>query len=67
LAADLTFDPGNGNVTVSWQANIINSTMEPDPTVDALIQAYANDPDYLALVNTRSVTHRWISHARVAR
>ena len=50
--ADLTFDPATGATTVAWKTNVISTTGEKDPTIDALIQSYANDPAYQALVNT---------------
>ncbi len=49
--ADLTFDPGTGNVTVGWQNLIVNPAGTKDPTVDALITGYASDATYQALVN----------------
>ena len=50
--ADLTFDPATGATTVAWKTNAVSTTGEKDPTIDALIQSYASDPAYQALINT---------------
>ena len=50
--ADFTFDPATKAVTVAWQRLVISTTGEKDPTIDALIQSYVNNPVYQALVNT---------------
>ena len=50
--ADFTFDPATKAVTVNWQRLVVSTTGEKDPTIDALIQSYANDPAYQALINT---------------
>jgi 5'-nucleotidase/UDP-sugar diphosphatase len=49
--ADLTFDPGTGDVTVAWQKLAVSTTGVKDPTVDGIIQTYSSDPDYQALIN----------------
>ncbi len=49
--ADMTFDPSTGAVTVAWKTNAISTTAAEDPTVKAVIDAYATDPAYLALIN----------------
>ena len=36
----------------AWTTNAISTTGTQDPTINAVITAYATDPDYLALVNT---------------
>jgi 2',3'-cyclic-nucleotide 2'-phosphodiesterase (5'-nucleotidase family) len=48
--ADITVDT-DGSVTVAWQSLVIGTSDPQDPAVDALIYEYANDPDYLELVN----------------
>lgn len=50
--ADMSFDPTTKAVTVNWQRIIVSTTGAVDPTVDGVIKTYANDPAYLALVNT---------------
>jgi 5'-nucleotidase/UDP-sugar diphosphatase len=50
--ADMTFDPATEAVTVSWSKTNVSTSGDKDPTIDALIQSYATDPDYLDLVNT---------------
>lgn len=50
--ADFTFDPATKAVTVAWQRLVVSTTGDKDPTIDALIQTYANDPAYKTLVNT---------------
>ena len=56
--ADLTFNPTSGAVTVAWQSLTVypSTSVTPpptavDPTVQAVIDTYANDPAYLAKVN----------------
>lgn len=49
--ADLTFDPATKAVTVSWSKKIVSTTGSEDPLVKTVIDTYANDPGYLALVN----------------
>ncbi len=49
--ADMTFDPATKAVTVNWQSLTVSTTGDKDPTIDALIQTYANDPAYQALIN----------------
>lgn len=49
--ADLTFDPATKNVTVAWQKLWVSTTGAEDAGVKAVIDSYANDPNYLALVN----------------
>ena len=50
--ADFTFDPATKAVTVAWQRLTVSTTGDKDPTIDALIQTYASDPAYQALINT---------------
>ncbi len=50
--ADFTVDPATKAVTVAWQRLVVSTTGDKDPTIDALIQSYANDPAYKTLVNT---------------
>jgi 2',3'-cyclic-nucleotide 2'-phosphodiesterase (5'-nucleotidase family) len=49
--ADLTFDPATKAVTVAWQKLAVSTTGAEDPDVKGVIDGYANDPAYLALVN----------------
>lgn len=49
--ADMTFDSGTGNVTVSWTKLTVSTIGAKDPAVDALIQGYVSDPAYQALIN----------------
>ena len=49
--ADLTFDTGTKAVTVAWQKLAVSTTGSEDPDVKGVIDTYANDPAYLALVN----------------
>jgi 2',3'-cyclic-nucleotide 2'-phosphodiesterase (5'-nucleotidase family) len=49
--ADMTFDPATGAVTVNWSKTNVSTTGDMDPTIDALITAYASDPAYQALIN----------------
>lgn len=50
--ADFTFDPATKAVTVAWQRLVVSTTGDKDPTIDTLIQSYANEPAYKTLVNT---------------
>ncbi len=49
--ADLSFDTVTGAVTVAWSTTVISTSGPEDATVKTLIQGYATDPAYLALVN----------------
>ncbi len=49
--ADMTFDPTTKAVTVSWQKILVSTTGAEDPAVKAVIDSYASDPAYLALIN----------------
>jgi 2',3'-cyclic-nucleotide 2'-phosphodiesterase (5'-nucleotidase family) len=49
--ASLTFDPATKAVTVGWQSLIVDPAGAKDPTVDALINGFASDPTYQALIN----------------
>lgn len=49
--ADITVGT-DGSVSITWTRNVINTTDAQDPTILALINSYATDPDYLNLVNT---------------
>jgi 2',3'-cyclic-nucleotide 2'-phosphodiesterase (5'-nucleotidase family) len=48
--ADITVGT-DGSVSVVWDDLAIPTTDPMDPAVEALIYDYANDPDYLALIN----------------
>jgi len=50
--ADLAYDPAAKTVAVTWQKLAVSTTGTVDPDIDALIKSYANDPEYLTLVNT---------------
>lgn len=49
--ADVTFDPDTGNASISWQSLVVGTTDAQYPPIDALVQSYASDPAYLALIN----------------
>ena len=49
--ADLTFDPATKAVTAAWQKITVSTTGAEDAAVKGVIDTYANDPTYLALVN----------------
>jgi 5'-nucleotidase / UDP-sugar diphosphatase len=49
--ADLTFDPATKAVTVTWQKLTVSTTGAEDTTVKGVIDGYANDANYLALVS----------------
>lgn len=49
--ADFTYDPATGAVSIVWTRLTVNTTDPEDATVKNLINGYANDPDYLAIVN----------------
>jgi 2',3'-cyclic-nucleotide 2'-phosphodiesterase (5'-nucleotidase family) len=42
----------SGAVSVTWQRYNPLTALAPDPTITGIINTYATDPDYLALVNT---------------
>jgi 2',3'-cyclic-nucleotide 2'-phosphodiesterase (5'-nucleotidase family) len=48
--ADITLNT-NGTATVAWQRITIATTAAEDPAVKGVIDTFANDPTYLALVN----------------
>jgi uncharacterized repeat protein (TIGR01451 family) len=48
--ADVTVTPA-GAVSIAWSRTTGFTTGEKDPAIDALIQSYASDPDYQALIN----------------
>ncbi|MGB8646612.1 MAG: 5'-nucleotidase C-terminal domain-containing protein [Anaerolineae bacterium] len=51
--ADFTYDTSTNTVTdVTWTQNKILTSATEDPTVKGVIDTYANDAAYLALVNT---------------
>jgi 2',3'-cyclic-nucleotide 2'-phosphodiesterase/3'-nucleotidase/5'-nucleotidase len=50
--ADFTFDPATKAVTVAWQRLAVSTSGAEDPAIKAVINTYATDPAYLALVNT---------------
>jgi len=41
----------DGSVSVTWTRNVIGTSDPQDPTILALINSYATNPDYLNLVN----------------
>jgi 2',3'-cyclic-nucleotide 2'-phosphodiesterase/3'-nucleotidase len=41
----------DGSVSITWTRNVISTSGPKDPTIDALITGYANDPAYVAIVN----------------
>jgi 2',3'-cyclic-nucleotide 2'-phosphodiesterase (5'-nucleotidase family) len=49
--ADFTFNPGTGAATVTWTRITVATTDPQYPPIDALVDSYATDPDYLALIN----------------
>ena len=49
--ADLSYDPDTGSVAVAWQSLTVSTTGVEDTVVKAIIDGYANDPEYLAIVN----------------
>jgi 2',3'-cyclic-nucleotide 2'-phosphodiesterase (5'-nucleotidase family) len=49
--ADFTFDPTTKAVTINWQSLAVSTTGAEDPAIKALIQSYASDPAYQALIN----------------
>ncbi|HEX5589444.1 MAG TPA: 5'-nucleotidase C-terminal domain-containing protein [Candidatus Limnocylindrales bacterium] len=49
--ADITFEPASEATTVTWQSLAVPTTGAGDPAVSAVVQAYASDPAYLALIN----------------
>ncbi len=49
--ADIVVTPA-GAVTVAWQSLTVSTSGPQDPEIVALINKWATDPDYLALVNT---------------
>jgi 2',3'-cyclic-nucleotide 2'-phosphodiesterase (5'-nucleotidase family) len=56
---DVAYDPGTGASTVTWLTTSVSTSGAKDPTIDALITGYANDPAYLALINNPSATRQW--------
>ncbi len=48
--ADITV-ADNGTVSTTWAKLTVSTTDPKDPTIDALVTAYATDPAYLAIVN----------------
>jgi 2',3'-cyclic-nucleotide 2'-phosphodiesterase (5'-nucleotidase family) len=49
--ADFVYDPATKATTVTWQKLAVSTTAVENPAVKAVIDTYANDADYLALVN----------------
>lgn len=49
--ADLTYDPATKAVAVAWSPIVVGIADPEYPPVLALVQAYASDPDYQALIN----------------
>ncbi len=49
--ADFTFDPTTGAITVTW-TRLVVATSDPEyAPIKALVDGYANDPAYQALIN----------------
>ncbi|MCL4561549.1 MAG: 5'-nucleotidase C-terminal domain-containing protein [Chloroflexi bacterium] len=48
--ADIVYNTVSGAVTITWNA-LATAAAAPNPDVDALINTYATDPEYLALIN----------------
>jgi 2',3'-cyclic-nucleotide 2'-phosphodiesterase / 3'-nucleotidase / 5'-nucleotidase len=49
--ADITVDLGTGDDSVTWSKIVVGTGDPQYPPVQALVDAYATDPDYLALIN----------------
>jgi 5'-nucleotidase/UDP-sugar diphosphatase len=49
--ADLTFDPDTKAVTVNWQSLVVDPAGAQDAAINTLVNDYANDPNYLDLIN----------------
>jgi 2',3'-cyclic-nucleotide 2'-phosphodiesterase (5'-nucleotidase family) len=48
--ANVTVDP-SGSVGITWTTTTVSTSAVQDPTINALVNSYANDPDYLDIVN----------------
>ena len=48
--ADITVNP-TGGASVAWQRLTVTATTPQDPTIEALVQEYATDPAYMALIS----------------
>ncbi len=49
--ADFTFDASTRTAAVTWKTNKISTTAAEDATVKGVIDGYASDADYQALIN----------------
>ncbi len=49
--ADFTFDPVTGAVTVAWSRITVATTDPENAPIKAVVDGYANDPAYQALIN----------------
>ena len=49
--ADLTYNTDTQAVTVAWQSLTVPTTGTGDANVAAIVNSYASDPEYLALIN----------------
>lgn len=50
--ADITYSPDNGAVGIAWTRLGVGTSDPEDPAVKAVVQSYASDPAYQALINT---------------
>jgi 5'-nucleotidase / UDP-sugar diphosphatase len=50
--ADITYDPDTGAVGIAWQRIVVGTSDPQYPPVHTLVQSYATDPAYQALINT---------------
>ena len=50
--ADMTYNPGTGAVTIAWSKIVVGAGDPKHPGIDALVNGYATNPAYLALINT---------------
>ncbi len=49
--ADFTYNPANGQVTVSWQRIVVGTSDPENTAIKTVVDSYATDPDYLSLIN----------------
>lgn len=49
--ANMTYDPATGAVTISWSRITVGTSDPQYAPVQALVNSYATDPAYLALIN----------------
>jgi 2',3'-cyclic-nucleotide 2'-phosphodiesterase (5'-nucleotidase family) len=50
--ADITYNPDTHSVQITWSRLVVSTTGDEDPDIADLVQGYANDEDYLELINT---------------